>query len=149
MKTQQPIPVKIDGNLLDGFLDKNGNFNPMQALTQGECATKDQMLDMAMDNKSEHFDLIGACIDLLKAQGVQQDKINIMLSDGLIQSAKGRSAYTQRQALNTFWTLQMATLGQDAMKYRAQLIAHGTAVDWLKFFNNGPASFIAQFELPI
>lgn len=144
-----PIPVAMTGNLLDGFLDKNGRFDPMQALKQGEEATPEQILNMAMDNQGEHFDLVGACADLLRAQGVKQSKIDIMMNDGLVAASIGRSAFAQRQALNTFWTLQMAHLGQDAMKYRTRLINHGTCADWVRFFDNGPASFIAQFDLPV
>lgn len=144
-----PIPVAMTGNLLDGFVDKKGRFDPMQALVQGPEATPEQILNMAMDNTGEHFDLIGACVDLLVAQGVKQEKIDIMLNDGLVAAAKGRSAFAQRAALNTFWSLQMAHLGQPAMKYRSRLINHGTAADWVRFFDDGPASFIAQFELPV
>lgn len=150
MNTKPVTPLSIDtGSLLDGFLDKNGQFDPMQALKQGEEAKPEQIVDMAMDNQGEHFDLIGASVDLLRAQGVKQDKIDIMLSDGLICAAKGRSAFAQRQALNTFWSLEMSRFGADAMKYRARLISHGTAADWLRFFNDGPASFIAEFDLPV
>jgi ethanolamine ammonia-lyase small subunit len=86
---------------------------------------------------------------LLRAQGVKQEKIDIMLNDGLIAAAIGRSAYAQRQALNTFWTLQMSAFGINAMKHRARLITHGTAADWIRFFYDGPASFIAEFDLPM
>ena len=41
------------------------------------------------------------------------------------------------------------SFGINAMKHRARLITHGTAADWIRFFNDGPASFIAEFDLPM
>lgn len=145
-----PAPVQLESSdILQGLVNNKGQFDPMQILREGPEATPQQILDMAMDNRAEHFDLIGACVDLLRAQGVKQEKIDIMLNDGLIAAAIGRSAYAQRQALNTFWTLQMSAFGVNAMKHRARLITHGTAADWIRFFNDGPASFIAEFDLPM
>ena len=145
-----PAPVQLESSdILQGLVNNKGQFDPMQSLREGPEATPQQILDMAMDNRAEHFDLIGACVDLLRAQGVKQEKIDIMLNDGLIAAAIGRSAYAQRQALNTFWTLQMSAFGINAMKHRARLITHGTAADWIRFFNDGPASFIAEFDLPM
>lgn len=135
--------------LLDGLTNSKGEFDPTKVLTDGPTPTATEVMDMAMDNTAVHFDLIGAAVELLKAQGVKQEKINLMLADGLISASVGRSAFAQRQALNTFWTLQMAKFGTDAMRYRSRLINHGTGHDWLRFFNDGPTAFIAEFDLPI
>lgn len=143
------LDASAASGILDGLTNEKGEFDPSKILTEGPTASAEDVLSMAMDNKVEHFDLIGASIDLLRAQGVKQDKIDLVLSDGLIAAARGRSAFAQREALNTYWTLQMSKFGIDAMRHRSRLITHGTAHDWLRFFNDGPSSFIAQFDLPM
>ena len=58
-----PAPVQLESSdILQGLVNNKGQFDPMQILREGPEATPQQILDMAMDNRAEHFDLIGACV---------------------------------------------------------------------------------------
>lgn len=149
LNPQAPLDTSGFNGLLDGLTNDKGQFDPMALLTKGDAASGDEVVAMAMDNTQEHFDLIGAHLNVLRTYGVSQAKLDMVLSDAYVAAARGRSAYAQRQALNTFWSLQLAFFGERAMRYRSRLITHGTAADWLRHFNEGPALFIKEFDLPL
>lgn len=103
---------------------------------------------IAMMDNDTHPDLIGACRSLLVNAAVPADKLAIFDSHFLIVAAKGKSLLAQRQALNSFWTVQFAQFGTDGYGPRQLLAQVGDDKEWIKWFSTQPLDLIIAKGLP-
>lgn len=120
-----------------------------QELKEGKAASATEVVDQFMAVSDQNMDMIGECVKILRAYGAHDNQINAMLNSPLVSAAKGTSTYTQRAALNSFWSQAIGRMGEAGMRYRRNLVTQGSVRDWLNLFGNGPAQFIAQFSLPV
>lgn len=120
-----------------------------EVLRTGESASAEDVVKMAMDNSADHFDLIGECRKVMVMYGADERQIKAFLTNPMVHQSVGRSAYAQRAALNSFWSVEIGRMGAAGMRYRQHLVNEGSALNWLEHFCNGPVQFIVQFALPV
>lgn len=123
--------------------------NPLQTHTQVQPAETNPNPNPWTDAAHTGSTLIDQVVALCTAQGMRQEKIELMLSDNMIARAQGGSLADQRCTLNVFWQVQLGQFGRTTFRERFSLISEGTEADWLKLFKQFVLPFIIDKDLPV